>query len=136
MNYQMPSSQKNVHSMITDEQLDQVIEAISDGRYSWACVLILRFVGYNPLHFIPQRTYSRLMKEQSQFMAAKLELETTVNYSINNADSKEKKQNFNNLNSLDKCEPKPGNFQGINVPFYLKSSMNTLYSSPEKDIQN
>ncbi|MGH1396746.1 MAG: HetP family heterocyst commitment protein [Trichormus sp.] len=66
MNYQMPSSSKSFHSAITNEQLNQIIAAITDGRYSWACVLILRFVGYNPLHFIPQRTYSRLMKENRQ----------------------------------------------------------------------
>ncbi|WP_138498196.1 HetP family heterocyst commitment protein [Nostoc sp. PA-18-2419] len=64
MNYQI-SSQKNFQKAISPEQFEQVIEAITDGRYSWACVLILRFVGYNPLHFIPQRTYSRLIKENS-----------------------------------------------------------------------
>lgn len=48
---------------MTSEQFDQVVEAISEGRYSWACVLILRFAGYNPVHFIPVRTYSRLLKE-------------------------------------------------------------------------
>jgi hypothetical protein len=65
MNYHM-SSQQSVQNTLTAEQLNQVIEAITDGRYSWACVLILRFVGHNPLHFIPQRTYSRLMKENRQ----------------------------------------------------------------------
>ncbi|MBD2565540.1 HetP family heterocyst commitment protein [Nostoc sp. UIC 10607] len=65
MNYQISSSQKNFQKAISPEQLDQVMEAISDGRYSWACVLILRFVGYNPLHFIPQRTYSRLIKDNN-----------------------------------------------------------------------
>ncbi|PHJ65650.1 hypothetical protein VF14_21165 [Nostoc linckia z18] len=63
MNYQISSSQKNFQKAMSPEQLEQVIAAITDGRYSWACVLILRFIGYNPLHFIPQRTYSRLIKE-------------------------------------------------------------------------
>jgi hypothetical protein len=48
------------------EQFTQVIEAILAGKYSWACVLILRFAGYNPLHYIPYRTYNRLMKENCQ----------------------------------------------------------------------
>ncbi|TAE61926.1 MAG: heterocyst formation protein HetP [Nostocales cyanobacterium] len=65
MNYQFSSS-ANCESFITPEELNQIIEAITDGRYSWACVLILRFIGYNPLHYIPQRTYSRLIKENSQ----------------------------------------------------------------------
>jgi hypothetical protein len=64
MNYRV-SSPVDYESLITPEELNQIIEAIADGRYSWACVLILRFIGYNPLHYIPQRTYSRIMKENS-----------------------------------------------------------------------
>ena len=45
------------------EQFKQVVEAILAGKYSWACVLILRFGGYNPLHYIPYTTYNRLLKE-------------------------------------------------------------------------
>jgi hypothetical protein len=66
MRYNINSSGSSFQSSITTEQLNQIIEAITEGRYSWACVLILRFVGYNPLHFIPQRTYSRLLKENKQ----------------------------------------------------------------------
>jgi hypothetical protein len=45
------------------EQFNQIVEAILAGKYSWACVLILRFSGYNPLHYIPYRTYNRLLKD-------------------------------------------------------------------------
>ena len=48
---------------MTNEQFTQVVEAILEGKYSWACVLILRFAGYNPLHYIPYRTYNRLLKD-------------------------------------------------------------------------
>jgi hypothetical protein len=48
---------------LTQDQFDQVVSAILSGKYSWACVLILRFAGYNPLHYIPYRTYNRLMKD-------------------------------------------------------------------------
>lgn len=48
---------------MTPDQFVQVVDAILAGKYSWACVLILRFAGYNPLHYIPYRTYNRLMKE-------------------------------------------------------------------------
>jgi hypothetical protein len=48
------------------EQFNQVIEAILAGKYSWACVLILQFGGYNPLHYIPYRTYNRIVKDQGQ----------------------------------------------------------------------
>ena len=48
---------------MSEEQFNQIIDAILSGKYSWACVLLLRFAGYNPLHYIPYRTYNRLMKE-------------------------------------------------------------------------
>lgn len=48
------------------EQFDQVIAAILSGKYSWACVLILKFSGYNPLHYIPYRTYNRIIKDNMQ----------------------------------------------------------------------
>lgn len=45
-----------------EEQFEEIVEAILAGQYSWACVLILRAGGYNPLHYIPYRTYNRLIK--------------------------------------------------------------------------
>jgi hypothetical protein len=48
---------------MTSEEFTEVITAISEGKYSWACVLILRIAGYNPLHYIPYRTYNRLVKD-------------------------------------------------------------------------
>jgi hypothetical protein len=50
---------------VTPEQLNQMLEAIVDGKYSWACILMLRSVGYNPLDYIPYRTYARIMKENN-----------------------------------------------------------------------
>ncbi|MDB9540019.1 HetP family heterocyst commitment protein [Anabaenopsis tanganyikae CS-531] len=56
----------NCHSQTTKkintEQIEQIIKAIIAGKYSWACVLILRFSGYNPIDYIPYRTYIRLLK--------------------------------------------------------------------------
>jgi len=47
---------------ISFEEFIQIVEAVLEGRYSWACVLFLRFAGFNPLHYIPYRTYNRLVK--------------------------------------------------------------------------
>ena len=52
--------------VMTPEQFSQIVAAILAGKYSWACVLILRFAGYNPLHYLPYRTYKRLMKDNRQ----------------------------------------------------------------------
>ncbi|PAX51988.1 HetP family heterocyst commitment protein [Brunnivagina elsteri] len=65
MNQTKSSISNNFDKAINPEQLDQVVEAILAGKYSWACVLMLRFAGYNPLHYIPYRTYNRLLKENS-----------------------------------------------------------------------
>ena len=50
---------------MSEDQFFQVVGAIVDGKYSWACLLILKFSGYNPLHYIPYRTYNRIMKDNS-----------------------------------------------------------------------
>jgi hypothetical protein len=42
------------------ESLNQIVNAILDKRYSWACVLMLRHAGCNPMNYIPERTYRRL----------------------------------------------------------------------------
>lgn len=65
----MNSSSRNrseIHHAISTEQFNQIIEAIMDGKYSWACLLLLQCFGYNPLHYIPYRTYNRLIKENRQ----------------------------------------------------------------------
>ena len=56
-------SDSKLERVMTPEQFNQIVEAIISGKYSWACVLILRFAGYNPLHYIPYRTYNRLLKD-------------------------------------------------------------------------
>ena len=45
------------------KQIEEVVKTILARKYSWACVLILRFHGYDPVDYIPYRTYIRLLKE-------------------------------------------------------------------------
>ena len=71
MTYQFQHSANNSQVGIKPEQLDEIIAAILAGKYSWACFLLLRCTGYNPLDYIPYRTSNRLLKENSQ--AAKTE---------------------------------------------------------------
>lgn len=66
MTQRIPFSDTRVNKTIHDEQLNQIIEAILAGKYSWACFLLLRCTGYDPLHYIPYRTYNRLVKENCQ----------------------------------------------------------------------
>lgn len=60
------STSSQLGRVMSEEQFNQIVEAIVSGKYSWACLLILRFSGYNPLHYIPYRTYNRLMKDNRQ----------------------------------------------------------------------
>ena len=53
-----PSNNKKIKT----EQIEQIIKAIIAGKYSWACVLVLQFAGYDPIDYMPYRTYIRLLK--------------------------------------------------------------------------
>lgn len=66
MNSEMLYHNSKLDKVMTREQLDLILEAILAGKYSWACVLILRYGGHNPLDYIPYRTFNRLMKENCQ----------------------------------------------------------------------
>jgi hypothetical protein len=66
MNSQFHHSANHSQVGIKPEQLDEIISAILSGKYSWACFLLLRCTGYNPLDYIPYRTSNRLLKENSQ----------------------------------------------------------------------
>lgn len=56
-------SRSDNEKALNPEQIDQILDSILDGKYSWACVLLLRYAGYEPVRYIPHRTYTRLMKE-------------------------------------------------------------------------
>ena len=60
-------SNSQLDKVMSEEDFNQIEAAILSGKYSWACLLILRFSGYNPLHYIPRRTYYRLMKANQDF---------------------------------------------------------------------
>lgn len=61
-NSQPVSSQRPGNTLDKEQAFSDVIAAISEGKYSWACVLMLRAAGYNPLHYMPYRTYNRIIK--------------------------------------------------------------------------
>ena len=57
------SNSNQTTKSMTEDQFEEILNAILAGKYSWACVLILQVAGYNPLHYIPYRTYNRLIKD-------------------------------------------------------------------------
>lgn len=100
--YQNPNSTgSHLNKVMSNEQFNQVVEAILSGKYSWACLLILRFAGYNPLHYIPYRTYNRLMKTNSepgiQSSSLGAQLETSPKNKLKNRSA----HNIQDLNHLE-----------------------------------
>ncbi len=84
------------------EKLDQIIDAIVDGKYSWACVLLLRSNGLNPLHYIPYRTYNRLLKENIQVRKQSvLQSDKSAQYVLNCGVSQLRKQNAQRVAVID-----------------------------------
>ncbi|AFY99237.1 HetP family heterocyst commitment protein [Calothrix sp. PCC 6303] len=79
MNHDNSGISSSFEKKANREQFDQVVEAILAGKYSWACVLMLRFSGYNPLHYIPYRTYNRLLKENSTSKKSNQQLHDEIN---------------------------------------------------------
>lgn len=103
MNSYSPKPQSKLDRTMTNEQFEQIVEAILAGKYSWACVLILRFAGYNPLHYIPYRTYNRLTKENNFY-----ERETTTNI----ADEKSNHQRIKDLSYRELLKAQELNLKG------------------------
>ncbi|MFN7657087.1 MAG: HetP family heterocyst commitment protein, partial [Dolichospermum sp.] len=53
MNQDITGYNPSISKKIKTEQIEQIIKAIIGGKYSWACVLVLQFSGYNPTDYIP-----------------------------------------------------------------------------------
>lgn len=122
MNSQFHHSANHSQVGIKPEQLDEIISAILSGKYSWACFLLLRCTGYNPLDYIPYRTSNRLLKENSQ---------------IGQSSKSETKSALGKIADLDYVEvvrEKRAGVRGGFVPEVNGEGQNIL--SPTVDVQN
>lgn len=100
--YQTPNSNRSqLNKAMTNEQFNQVVEAIVAGKYSWACLLILRFAGYNPLHYIPYRTYNRLMKTNVEPGRKSSSVGNQINASSTGKLQRQSAHNIRDLNHLE-----------------------------------
>jgi hypothetical protein len=63
MNTAFSQTVQAAERQLKSEEMDQILSAILSGKYSWACALILQFTGHEPLNYLPQRTYTRIMRE-------------------------------------------------------------------------
>ena len=102
------------------ERIAPIIEAIIEGKYSWACVLLLRTIGYDPLHYIPYRTYNRLLKE-NYLVSPKEESTTARNEQRFQDDTKERSQNIRDLPYTKSIEKQHQSARGGSLDFWLTS---------------
>lgn len=108
MAYHIPCSNPKLDKTMNSEQFNQVVEAIMEGKYSWACVLLLRFAGYNPLHYIPYRTYNRLVKENSNITLLSKRHTNTISLdhrcSQSNSNGASSRKHLSKISDLDYIE--------------------------------
>ena len=97
------------NQVMTEEQFTQVVEAILDGKYSWACLLILKFAGYNPLHYIPYRTYNRLMKDHRQKQKSQTVRKNNASLDIKKSNNKIEDLSFIEPLTQNHTAPRGGN---------------------------
>lgn len=110
---QFPNTQKTqLTKAMTEEQFEEIVDAILAGKYSWACVLILQTAGYNPLHYIPYRTYNRLIKD-NRLKQQDSEPQKTVKQSPKNSVAKHRtSKKISNLSYLDSLEESDASILG------------------------
>lgn len=108
MTQRIPFSDTSHNKTINHEQLNQIIEAILAGKYSWACFLLLRCTGYDPLHYIPYRTYNRIVKENCQIgnqsRVNTTNLNSNTHYPEFNRDRVSMRQQMSKIVDLDHLE--------------------------------
>ena len=114
------------YKFMTEEQFEEIVDAVLAGKYSWACVLILRAGGYNPLHYIPYRTYNRLIKNNCLTKGKKRQQnEATQSQELSQTKSSEIHQQHltstvKNLNYLEKANNNEGKISGgLRIRWYL-----------------
>jgi hypothetical protein len=93
-------SNSQFNKPISSEQLNQIVEAILDGKYSWACVLLLRCAGYNPLQYIPYRTYNRLLKDNTHVDKPSQSKTVSINKNRQNTTARFNEKSSPNENGL------------------------------------
>lgn len=112
-------SRSQLTKTMSDEQFNQIVDAILSGKYSWACLLILRFSGYNPLHYIPYRTYNRLMKSNREQTRQQSQTSDRLSSSQPNRDKSKSAYKLKDLHYLEDLESQSAQVKGGKRTFVL-----------------
>ncbi len=63
--------QNQTSAAISEDKMDSIVDAILEGQYSYACLILLEETGHDPVQYIPYRTYNRLQKQRQMNHLAK-----------------------------------------------------------------
>jgi hypothetical protein len=97
------NSNQQLTISISKEKLDEFIEAVLNGKYSWACVIIFKAVALNALDYIPYRTYNRLLKENKSNETLTTGMTSLEKLKV--LEQKKKRPGGNNRNNQTKNNP-------------------------------
>ncbi|QNP29510.1 HetP family heterocyst commitment protein [Cylindrospermopsis curvispora] len=67
---------ENVDITFQHIQIQQIIHAIIAGKYAWACILFISFSGRDPLRYIPEEVYNKLVRDDFPLVPTSRELTT------------------------------------------------------------
>ena len=122
------SANSQLSKTMTEEQFDRVVDAIISGKYSWACLLILRFAGYNPLHYIPHRTYNRLMKNYREGNFQQVEiLNTNPDRSATQKNTHKSSSKLRDLCYLEEVDRQSAKIKGGTKAFLISWIRRSVY---------
>ncbi|MEL6929243.1 MAG: HetP family heterocyst commitment protein [Cyanobacteria bacterium J06600_6] len=122
------SADSQLNKVMTNEQFNQVVDAILSGKYSWACLLILRFSGYNPLHYIPYRTYNRLMKTNSSSEKQPVDMTAKLKGSKAKADQEKNSRQLQDLYYLEDADHQSAEIKGGTKAIATHKMITRLFS--------
>lgn len=94
-------NQDTFSQSLSEDQFSQVLSAIIDGKYSWACTLLLRFTGHDPRNYLPYRTYIRLVKERCQRSETTKKLQSPSDSPVSPTKAKRNRRKIMDLNHLE-----------------------------------
>ena len=121
------STNPQLDRVMSEEQFNQIVEAIVSGKYSWACLLILRFSGYNPLHYIPYRTYNRLMKDHREQVSPVAAKDNKIRSKKSNSTQTQKSTKLRDLCYMENADRQSSNIKGAKKAFSFQAMTNMIW---------
>ena len=120
-------SNRPLGKTLDPEKISLIEEAIRDHKYSWACVLMLRYLGLNPLEYIPSRTYCRLRRDNEKMDS--LNQATTDSLKQDREDAPKCLRKIKDLDYAKPLDSRTQLVQGGSKEKWFNNKLQTFYST-------